>query len=149
VDISESDVLDQLPSTPTSMGLWCFATADGTLYSIADFRFDDKFQAARALGVTTSALGWIIVIFYLVAGCIRFSPNVFRLVGFLGICASMFQGLVFLVLKSDVCVLGCSLDTGGNCGIAACVMWFLTGLFSCGAGKEAEDDDDKRGGNES
>jgi hypothetical protein len=146
VDISPWDIFDQLPFAPVSLGLWCFTTANGDQYSIADYQFDNKFQAARALGVTTNALGWIIIVFYFIAGCVRFSPNAFRLVGFFGICASMFQGLVFLVLQSDVCAVGCSLDTGGKCGIAACVMWFLTGLFSCGVGKEAED---KRGGNES
>jgi hypothetical protein len=149
VDITAWDILDTLPFAPTSLGLWCVTTANGNKYSIADYQFDDKFQAARGLSVTTNALGWIIIVFYLIAGCVRFSPNAFRLVGFFGICASMFQGLVFLVLRSDVCAVGCSLDTGGKCGIAACVMWFLTGLFSCGVGKEAEEDEDKREGNES
>jgi hypothetical protein len=71
-------------------------------------------------------------------------PKIFKLIGGLCILNCMFQGLVFLVFKSDeVCDgnnLGCSLGTGGKCGVSAVVFWFLAGISSCAAGKEKDDD---------
>lgn len=132
-----------LPFAPKSFGLWCYESGNGSFYDLRDVSFDSKFDAARALGVTTLCLGWMTVIFYLIAGCRRFSPHVFKFIGALGLLNTLFQGLVFLVYKSVVCVGGCSLDTGGKCAIAAIVMWFLTGITSCGVGKEAEDDENR------
>ena len=140
-------ITSSLPFAPKSFGLWCFETTDGSLYDLRDYSFDSKFDAARAMGVTTSCLGFIIVIFYIVAGCVRFSPHVFKFVGFLAILASLFQGLVFLVYKSGFCEFGCSLDTGGKCAISAIVFWFITGITSCAAGKEADEAEARRDDN--
>lgn len=134
---SDNDLVSLLPFAPKSFGLWCFESVNGDLYDLRDYSFDSKFDAARALGVTTLCLGWMTVIFYLVAGCRRFPPHVFKFVGAIGILNTLFQGLVFLVFKSNVCIGGCSLDTGGKCAVSAVVMWFLTGITSCGVGKEA------------
>jgi hypothetical protein len=137
---SDSFLSNAFPIEPISVGLWCFEGTNGSLYDTRDVSFDSKFDAARALGVTTLCLGWIVVIFYLIAGCKRFPPTAFRIVGFLAFLACMFQGLVFLVYKSSICVVGCSLDTGGKCAISAAVMWFLTSTTSCAAGKKDEGD---------
>ena len=55
----------------------------------------------------------------------------------------LFQGLVFLVFKSELCdgdmFRGCSLGVGGKCGISATVFWFLAGISSCAAGKKEDD----------
>jgi hypothetical protein len=141
VPITNDAVSNIFPIEPISVGLWCFEGTNGSLYDTRDVSFDSKFDAARALGVTTLCLGWIIVIFYLVAGCKRFPPTAFRIVGFLALLACMFQGLVFLVYKSFICALGCSLDTGGKCAISAAVIWFLTATTSCAAGKKEEEED--------
>jgi hypothetical protein len=130
-------VSDNLPFAPKSFGLWCYESVNGDLYDLRDYSFDSKYDAARALGVTTLCLGWMIVIFYLIAGCKRFPPHAFKFVGAIGILNTLFQGLVFLIYKSVVCSGGCSLDTGGKCAVSAVVMWFLTGITSCGAGKDA------------
>jgi hypothetical protein len=61
---------------------------------------------------------------------------------FCSFCCTTFQGLVFLMFKSDVCSPGCGLDTGGNCAIAATVLWFVTCLMSCAAAKAPGDDKD-------
>lgn len=105
-----------------------------------DFTFDSKFEAARALGGTTLALGLCVWIFYILAGCCRFGPLAFRIVGFFCFCCCLFQGLVFLVNQSVVCAVECGLDTGGNCGIAATVLWFFATIMSCAAGKRPEDE---------
>jgi hypothetical protein len=94
-------------------------------------------------GTTTLCLGFCVWVFYLVASCVRFGPGPFKLIGFLCILCCLFQGLVFLVFKSDkICgdFTGCSLGVGGKCGISATVFWFLAGLFSCAAGKKKDDD---------
>jgi hypothetical protein len=132
-------------TTPKSVGLWCYEAQNGNFYDITNVDLDQKFDSARALGTTASCLGFIIWIFYLFAGCMRFGPSIFQLMGFFGILTAMFQGLVFLVYKSEVCdVYSCSLDTGGRCAISAVVFWFICGLMSCAAGKKP--DDDGRGG---
>jgi hypothetical protein len=51
----------------------------------------------------------------------------------------LFQGLVFLIFKSDFCNFGCSLATGGKIGIAACVGWFMTGIASMLVGMQDEE----------
>jgi hypothetical protein len=94
------------------------------------------------------ALGFCVWLFYLFAACCRFGPLFFRIVGFFCFCCATFQGLVFLVLQAPICSQsGCGLDTGGNCAIAAIVLWFVAGLMSCAAGKLPEDDE-ARGGDE-
>ena len=124
-------------NAPDSVGLWCYEI-NGAYYDARDINVDSKYQAARALGLTTDVLGWIIVIFYLVAGCQPFPPKAFMLVGMLCTLNCLFQGLVFLVFKSKLCESGCSLDTGGRCAIAACVFWFVAGKTSLASGRDAE-----------
>jgi hypothetical protein len=128
------------PLTPRSFGLWCYEAQNGNKYDTRDTELDSKFEAARGLGTTVMVLGWLIFCFYLIASCKRFPPKAFMMIGFLCVCTSFFQGLVFLVNKSEVCEIGsCSLGTGGRCGISAIVFWFLAGATSCASGKEAED----------
>jgi hypothetical protein len=66
----------------------------------------------------------------------------FKFIGFLCFCCATFQGLVFLVLKAGICSQWCGLDTGGNCAIAAIVLWFVACLMSCAAGKSPPDEDE-------
>jgi hypothetical protein len=140
----ESRLRDEIFPPPQSIGLWCYQGVNGSYYDLRGFNFDSKFEAARGLGTTVMALGWIIWIFYLLSSCFRCGPTIFKVCGFFGVLNCLFQSLVFLLKKSgDVCNgddLGCGLDTGGRCAIAAAVLWFFTGIFSCGAGKEAEEE---------
>jgi hypothetical protein len=150
VDLDEDSLLRDpifqivLGREPDSVGLWCYETTNGDRYDITDLDFGSKVDAARALGTTSLVLGFCIWLSYLIAACVRFDPKVFKLIGGLCILNCMFQGLVFLMFKSDiVCdgdLLGCSLGTGGKCGVSAVVFWFLAGIFSCAAGKEKDDD---------
>jgi hypothetical protein len=78
------------------------------------------------------------VCFYFVAVCVYFKPVAFQAIGCFSILTCLFQGLVLMVFKSTICRLGCSLDTGGKCAIAAMVFWFLTGLTSFGSGQDAK-----------
>lgn len=143
VDIDDNSVLRLIQPEPDSLGLWCFEATNGDNYDITNRNLGSKFDAARGLGTTTLVLGFCIWIFYLVAVCIRFGSGPFRLIGGLCILTCMFQGLVFLVFKSNACegdFVGCSLGVGGKCGVSATVFWFLAGIFSCAAGKKNDDD---------
>lgn len=138
-DEEDDTRLDQFLN-PSSFGLWCYEAQNGDKYDTRDYDFDSKFEAARGLGTTVIVLGWIIWSFYLLASCKRFPPKIFMLIGFLCICTSLFQGLVFLVYKSYPCDDdACSLGTGGRCAISATVFWFFAGTMSCASGKKAEE----------
>jgi hypothetical protein len=144
VDLDEDNDLRSVRPQPDSVGLWCYEATNGDRYDISRLDVDSKFDAARGLGTTTVVLGFCIWVAYMIAVCVRYPPKIFKLMGGLCILICMFQGLVFLVFKSDkICDgddLGCSLGTGGKCGVSAVVFWFLAGIFSFGAGKEQEED---------
>jgi hypothetical protein len=148
VDLDEDNILRLLGignrPEPDSVGLWCFEATNGHRYDITDSDLGSKVDAARALGTTSLVLGFCIWLVFMFAVCVRFPPKIFKLIGALCILICMFQGLVFLVFKSDeVCDgdnLGCSLGTAGKCGVSAVVFWFLAGISSCAAGKEKDDD---------
>jgi hypothetical protein len=143
VDLDDNHFLRLLKPTPDSVGLWCFEATNGGDYDITNRDLGNKFDAARGLGTTALVLGFLIWIFYLVAVCVRFGPTPFKLIGGLCILTCLFQGLVFLVFKSELCdgdFRGCSLGVGGKCGISATVFWFLAGISSCAAGKKEDDD---------
>lgn len=138
--VSVTDPVFSWPFQATSFGLYCYTAQNGVFYDTRDLTFDSKFEASRALGTTTMALGFCVWLFYLFAGCCRFGPLTFRIVGLFCFCCCIFQSLVFLVKKSEVCEGGCGLDTGGNCAIAAAVLWLVSSSMSCAAGKAPEEE---------
>ena len=120
-----------------NIGLWCYEQKGTGYYFSTEFiQGDDKFEAARGIGTACRALGFTVWLFYIFAGCCRFGKNAFRFVGLLCIATCILQALVFLVLQAGVCEAGCGIGVGGNCAIAASVLWFFAGIFSCGAGKD-------------
>lgn len=131
---------DYFPLPAKSIGLWCYATLGGSTYSTINAPFDSKFDAARGCATATLILGIIVWLFYCFAGCCPFTFTIFRIVGFLAVCNTIFQALVFLVLQSEFCSnVGCQLDTASYCAIAASILWFLAGIMSCIAGKPVEE----------
>ena len=135
VSIDDENILN---NRVNNLGLWCYeAKGTGNLWSIEGVEGDDKLEAARGIGTACLALGFCVWLFYIFAGCCRFGKNAFRFVGLLCITTCILQALVFLVLQSRVCSGGCGIGVGGNCAIAATVLWFFAGIFSCGAGKDA------------
>jgi hypothetical protein len=126
------DWFDWIAIAPDSIGLWCAQDNGGETTSLQDEEFDSKYQAARGLGTTVLVFGTLLMIIYLVAAVKHLNGKVFFVLGLTCILTCcLFQGLVFLIFKSEVCgAFGCSLDTGGKIGIAACVGWFLTGIAS-------------------
>jgi hypothetical protein len=148
VDLDDDNLLRSIGvfTKIDSVGLWCYEATNGNRYDLTDFEFlGSKIEAARGLGTTTLVLAIFIWVFYLVASCRRFGPVAFKLIGGLCILTCLFQGLVFIIFKSDeICAgdnRGCSLGVGGKCGVSAVIFWFLAGIFSFGVGKEQDDDD--------
>lgn len=128
--------------TPVAFGAWCIEVENGDYYSLQGESVDSKFQAARALGTTASSLGFCVWIYYLFS-FVCANPVFYMIAAFCSFCVTLFQGLVFLFFKSEVCVaLACSLDTGGKCAISATVLWFITCLMTCAAAKTAGHDED-------
>jgi hypothetical protein len=143
VDIDEDSLMRLIRPEPDSVGLWCFEATNGFKYDITNRNLGRKMDAARVLGTITSVLGFCIWIFCSVAACVRVDPGQFRLIGKLCILNCLFQGLVFLVFKSEVCDgddRGCSLGIGGKCGVSAIVFWLVASNFSYAAGKQKDDD---------
>lgn len=120
--------------TPRSIGLWCVETSDGENVDIRDledvFGQDGHFFAARILGTTAICLGVVIWIVSIAFSMLQCSSLVAKWNSFLCICNCLFQGLVFLVFRSDLCQsLSCSLDKGGICGVVAIVVWFVAAIL--------------------
>mmetsp|Transcript_31418 Transcript_31418/g.69667 ORF Transcript_31418/g.69667 Transcript_31418/m.69667 type:complete len:186 (+) Transcript_31418:85-642(+) len=135
VSISEDNPLDRL--SVNNLGLWCYEeSGSGYLWSTENIEGDAKFEASRGLGTATMALGFCVWLFYCFAGCFRFGPRAFQAAGLFCLICCILQSLVFLVFQSGVCAGGCGIGVGGQCGIAAAVLWFFASIFSCGVGKE-------------
>jgi hypothetical protein len=141
-----------IPYSTASVGLWCFQHDDGsTQNNASNILTDKKFDAARAMSVMAICFGCLMVVLYLMAGCVRFQPTVFRWVSSsFAICAGTLQSLVFVVYRSNVCSGGCRFDTGGKCAVSAVVLWFLIGIMTscccscCGLGAVEEDTRDQK-----
>lgn len=140
-DLVKLENTDFFPFPARSAGLWCFQTLGGSTASSVDIPSDQKWDKARGCGAATLVLSIIIWLYYCFAACCPFAPLVFRIVAFLCLCNTVLQGLVFLILQSNMCFQGCELDTAGYCAIAASISWFLTGLLSCVSGKRAPDEE--------
>jgi uncharacterized membrane protein YhdT len=141
-------------NAPDTIGLWCYQDNGGqtvSLESTSKSSYDTYFQVARGfgtrwgggdtylqvargLGTTVLVLGSLFMIVYLVAAVKHSLLNgeVYLVLGVACILTCcLFQGLVFLIFKTNGCSeFGCSLGTGGKIGIVACVGWFLTGIAS-------------------
>jgi hypothetical protein len=111
--------------------------------------FDTKFNSAKALAITASVLGgfaWFTLMF---TSCCPISQRRLKALSFYFFLATLFQGLTFLIMKSNVCSKGffsaylmtngtlpanfddvivdvsCSLDTGSKLSLSATVFYFL------------------------
>jgi hypothetical protein len=117
--------------------------------------FDTKFNSAKALAITASVLGafaWFTLMF---TTCCPISQRRLKALSFYFFLATLFQGLTFLIMKSNVCSKGffaayfptpnstfvtnitsakfdevvvdvsCSLDTGSKLSLSATIFYFL------------------------
>eukprot|EP00565_Helicotheca_tamesis_P004174 CAMPEP_0185737256 /NCGR_PEP_ID=MMETSP1171-20130828/29977_1 /TAXON_ID=374046 /ORGANISM="Helicotheca tamensis, Strain CCMP826" /LENGTH=177 /DNA_ID=CAMNT_0028408131 /DNA_START=84 /DNA_END=617 /DNA_ORIENTATION=+ len=142
VSVDDSSNLPMVAGNVETLGLWCYKNGRGSWSYSDSWDFDDEFHQARAFSITAASIGGCVWLFYLLSGCMRFGKGAFKVIGFFGILATLFEGLTFFILRSYVCDNGCPIDTGAKCAISAIVFWFCAGIFSCGAGKDAEGDGD-------
>jgi len=112
-----------------------------TLYSPSD---NASFDALFNVGKVTAALATVFGGLSMIGSwciCCRGSPKSTVPFGGILLCCSLFQGLSFLVLRSNICegIEGgyfegskdytCVINQGGRKSIAACVMWFISALI--------------------
>mmetsp|Transcript_18367 Transcript_18367/g.52988 ORF Transcript_18367/g.52988 Transcript_18367/m.52988 type:complete len:193 (-) Transcript_18367:50-628(-) len=134
----------------SDVGIWCFTMEGGTTVTYSeDGRInesvcDGTFRAAQGFSVASTALGAIVIIVMVLVPCCAplSGPRMYGGVGILLLLTCLMEGLTFLMLQSELCTCpnepngcACELTTGGNCGIAAAVFWFVSALLSCGMAK--------------
>lgn len=117
----------------------CGSYADG-------FSFDSYWNSAKAFSILASVIGAIVITIVIFAGCLPIGERSWKLMGFLLILTSLFQGLTLLFLSSNACGAdrsvytdlatlefadGCGLASGANMCISATVLWFLSGVLVC------------------
>lgn len=123
----------------TEIGIWSYRSLEednnNCYWYPDDFHVDSYMKSARAFANLSAGFGGCAMIILLVSACIPVSKKVWRLSGVFLLIACLYQGLVFLFLKSDVCHqtsdgrdVNCELSRGSRCCVAAVVFWFITSI---------------------
>lgn len=129
------------------LGLWslenifeeCRLYPDGTSFST-------KFNSARAFSICTTVIGFFVMLVLWFAACLPFPPMMFKCMSICLIINTLFQGLTFLVWRTDFCTaegVSCELARDSKCSIAAACLWFVSALLCCCAGKSQDDSDEE------
>lgn len=107
---------------------------------------DATWKAAQAFSIIASVVGAVVTTFVIFAACLSISQRTWKMMGFLLILTSLFQGLTLLFLNSNACgsnrslymglaklefADGCNLASGAKMCIAATVLWFVSGVLVC------------------
>jgi hypothetical protein len=125
-------------AVPRTVGLWCFATMDGTTYSLRDASADSdrNYMAARGAGTLAFIMGSSIWLFIVASNFRSFGGGAYFFIGVLCMLTLFVQGLAFLMFKSDMCIEvygygGCELGRGGICAAISMVCWLLASIMFC------------------
>ena len=129
-----------------SIGPTCYRTDSGDNFKYsrgAAIFFFDKKDTVQGLSLATVIMGAITWAFCLFAGCFRFAPPLWLLVGLLCAATAVTEGLVFqqMFTYSYVCEddgVHCSWGTGAKCAISAMTFWSLSCIMTCGRFEEAQ-----------
>jgi len=101
---------------------------------------DAYWTSARVFGSISTLLGLICLGLISTATCTKLKKRTWIALVTLLLLVTLCQGLQFLLLKSDVCnewtnpetsdvsSAECSLSSGGKCGIAATIFWFIVAV---------------------
>jgi len=100
---------------------------------------DSKLNSSRWFSLMAQTFGGTATLVLLFTACIVLHPKVWKTMGSFLMLSSLFQGLVFLILQSNLCAktldgldATCYLRRGGRCSIAAVVFWFIAALSVLG-----------------
>jgi len=97
-------------------------------------------KSARTFGSLTVFLGFIGIGLVSTATCTKLKKRTWMVICTLFLLVTLFQGLQFLFLKSDLCTewthpdtkdmarAECSISTGAKLGVTATVLWFVTAV---------------------
>jgi hypothetical protein len=95
--------------------------------------FDGAFKAARAFAVMSNVCIGIGMICLIVSGCVEFTPNAMKFLGFLLGAGSFFELLTFSFFASSVCdeFESCHFYVGAGFAIISMTLSFFTALLTC------------------
>jgi len=96
-------------------------------WTSSDVLIDSQLKAAQGFGLTTWMVGFIMcVAVWSVAPCVSTQKMGWRIIGGMFLLLGCFQLLTLLILSSNVCSRGCSLQEGGVTSIIAFLFWWVT-----------------------
>ena len=119
-----------------------YRTKTGCFYFEDDISFDSKFKTARAFGCLTLLIGGFAIIVSIFGPiCYRLSDSAWKaLAGLYMVILPLFQGLTFLMLKSELCsgdalmfdfmegdYGSCQWNSGSTANVFGISLWFLAG----------------------
>jgi hypothetical protein len=140
------------------------ATSGGTIYYASvcygydgSFSLDPYWKTAQAFAIIAAVFGGVACIASCMAPCVEGCVGS-KVLALTFMFTTLCQGLCFLFLKSDACDnveavnaeladvdISCGLGWGGNCTIAATVLWFVAGACLCVVKSEPGDDEEPAG----
>lgn len=96
-------------------------------WASSDVVIDSQLKAAQGFGLATWMVGFIMcVAVWSVAPCVATQKMGWRIIGGMFFLLGCFQLLTLLILSSNVCSRGCSLQEGGVTSIIAFLFWWVT-----------------------
>mmetsp|Transcript_9984 Transcript_9984/g.14656 ORF Transcript_9984/g.14656 Transcript_9984/m.14656 type:complete len:253 (-) Transcript_9984:42-800(-) len=124
-----------------SIGIWAFKDPGTGLcfYYPSNTEFDSFFRTSRAMVPLASVVGGLVMVTFWFSSCMGMEKPVWRFCGFILVLVSLFEGLTFLIFRSNFCnevldgdlTFDCNLSTGGNMAIASIVFYFAAAVSVC------------------
>ncbi len=130
----------------------------GCFYFDEDYPFDSKWKTARAFGVLTVVLGGLAIIASIFGPfCYPISESMWKaMAGLYMVILPLFQGLTFLMLRSELCSEnsqifdfmegdygGCQWNGGSTANVCGVILWFLAGAAMLFAGAPVRETSNK------
>ncbi len=121
----------------------------GCFYFDEEYPFDSEWKTARAFGVMTITLGGLAIIVSIFGPCcFPISDSMWKaMAGLYMVILPLFQGLTFLMLRSELCSEnsqifdfmevaygGCQWNGGSTANVCGIILWFLAGAAMLFAG---------------
>jgi hypothetical protein len=129
-------------STTRGLGFYIWEGIDGECapkdsYDDTDLWYDlyhnflgSDWNAPRSMATLSAVVSFLLMIWLFIFSCVA-QPKILRysLVTILILLMPIFQSIPFMVLQSDLCnEYDCNIGSSARCGIAAVVVYVLTGL---------------------
>ena len=125
------------------MDYWSGTNCVGYPVTIMEEITDEILEIARAGGVLSVLLAFVIVFLTLLTSCFKYNWLQTVITNFCAVAGIVFSGLTFLIKKSAICTTTfenseCTFDEGGIVMFAAISFWFISLLIACSMFKPAK-----------